>query len=135
MVAIRDDERERSPERDAVAQAGEHLDLVLLELLARAPAVALAPAPEVRGNRVSLHSKPGRQPGDDGDERRSVRLACGRELEHHGSNPTAARIASSGAGCPVQSSKDAAPCATSTSRPGTTRAPVRRAAVAVEVSG
>ena len=135
MVAVRDDERERRPERDAVPQASEHLDLVLLELLARAPAVALAPAPEVLGDRVSIESKPGRQPGDDGDERRAVRLARGRELERHGSNPTAPRIAPRGAGCPVQSSNEAAPCATSTSSPGTTRAPARRAAVAVAVSG
>ena len=41
--------------------------------------------------------------------------------ERHAGKSTAARITSTGAGTPVQSSNDAAPCATSTSRPPTTR--------------
>ena len=35
VVAVADDQGERRPERAAVTQAGEHLDRVLLELLAR----------------------------------------------------------------------------------------------------
>ena len=41
------DERERRAERAAVAEAGEHLDAVLLDLLARRAAVALLPALQV----------------------------------------------------------------------------------------
>ena len=38
MIAVADEERQRRSERPAVPEAGEHLDLVLLELLARTPA-------------------------------------------------------------------------------------------------
>src|SRR3954468_9464026 len=48
---------------------------------------------------------------------------------------TAARITSTGAGTPVHTSNDAAPCATRTSRPSTTRAPRSWAARAVAVAG
>ena len=41
VVSVAHDERERRAERPSVAETGEHLDLVLLDLLARAPAVAL----------------------------------------------------------------------------------------------
>ena len=77
MVAVRDDERERRAERDAVPQAGEHLDLVGLELLPRAPAVPLLAPAQVGVDRLLLEPQPGGQPGEDGDERGAVRFACG----------------------------------------------------------
>ena len=51
---LRDDERERRAEGRAVTKPGEHLDLVRLELLARAPPVALLPAAQVGGDRVAV---------------------------------------------------------------------------------
>ena len=79
MVAVADDERERCAERAAVPEAGEHLDLVLLELLARAAAVALLAPVEVGVDRSPVEREPRRQPGQDRDERRAVRLAGGGE--------------------------------------------------------
>ena len=78
VVAVPDDERERRAEREAVPEPGEHLDLVLLELLARAPPVAFAPAAQVGVDRGSVEREAGREPGDDRDERRPVRLTGGR---------------------------------------------------------
>src|SRR5207245_11555118 len=75
------------------------------------------------------------KPGDDCDEGRPVRFARGYELESHHAERTAARITSTGAGMPVQISNDAAPCATRTSNPSTTRAPAASAARAVAVNG
>src|SRR5207302_11095691 len=57
------------------------------------------------------------------------------EARTHAVKPRASRIASRGAGRPVQSSKLAAPCATSTSSPSRTRAPAATAASAVAVRG
>ena len=106
-----------------------------LQLLARAPPVALLPAPQVGVEGGAVEPQPGRQPGDDRDEGGAVRLACAEELETHTGKPTAARIAPTGAARPVHSSNEAAPWATSTSSPLTTRAPAARAAAAVAVSG
>jgi hypothetical protein len=72
VVAIADDERQRRAERHAVPEACEDFDLVLLEPLARAAAVALASPVEVGGDRLALEAKPGRQAADDGDERGAV---------------------------------------------------------------
>ena len=83
MVAIPDDERQRRPERPSLPEAREHLDLVALELLARAAAVALLPAPQVCVDRVLRQLEPGGKPRDDRDERRPVRFACGHEPERH----------------------------------------------------
>ena len=125
VVAVRDEQRERRAERAAVAQAGEHLDPVLLDLLPRAAAVALLAAREVGVDRVAVEHEPGRQAADDRDERRAVRLARCCQPKRHGGKPTAPRITSTGAGMPVQSSNDAAPCATSTSSPTITWRPPR----------
>ena len=92
-----------------MAEAGEHLDLVLLELLARAAAVALLAAVQVGVDRGAVEHEPGRKPGQDRDERRSVRLAGGGQSQAHAAERTAARMTSTGAGDPVQSSNDAAP--------------------------
>ena len=70
-----------------------------------------------------------------GDERGTVGLPCGCELERHAGKPSAARMTSIGASRPVQSSNAAAPCATSTSRPPITLAPAFPAARPVAVSG
>ena len=115
MIPVADDERERRAERPAVAQAGEHLDRVLLELLPRAAAVALLAAREVGVDRLAVEHEARRQPADDRHERGPVRLAGRAQRERHGSKPTALRIASTGAGRPVQSSNDAAPWRTSAS--------------------
>ena len=131
VVAVADDERERRPERPAVPKPGEHLDRVRLDLLARAAAVALLPAPQVGVDRGAVEHEPGGQAGHDRDERRPVRLARGgRAPSVTGASLLRARITSTGAGTPVQRSNDAAPCATSTSRPSTTVAPAASRAAA-----
>ena len=107
---------------------GEHLDLVGLDLLARRAAVALLAPPQVGVDRVLVEHEPGRQAGHDRDERGPVRLAGCGELQGHAGKPSALRITGTGAGTPVQSSNDAAPCATSTSSPSSTRAPAAAAA-------
>ena len=91
VVAIRDDERERRAERDRVAQAGEHLDLVGLELLARAAPVALLAAAQVGVDRLTIESQPCGQAGHDRNERRPVRLPRGDEPECHGHQAYAAK--------------------------------------------
>jgi hypothetical protein len=83
VVAVADDERERRAERPSVAKPGEHLDPVLLDLLARAPPVALLAPPEVVVDRVAAEHEPRRQSRDDRDERRTVRLTGGCEAELH----------------------------------------------------
>ncbi len=118
-----------------MTQAGKDLDLVGLDLLPGAAPVPLLAPPQVRVDRGLVERQAGRQAADDGDQRGAVRLAGGDELERHGCKPMAARITSTGAGTPVQSSNDAAPWATSTSRPFTTFAPPSRATLAVAVSG
>ena len=116
-------------------QARQHLDLVPLEILPRAAAVALAPPAQVVVDRVPVEPEAGGEPAQDRDEAGAVGLPGRDEGERHGRKPSAARIADTGAGTPVQSSNDAAPCATRTSSPVTTVAPDRRAAAAVAVSG
>ena len=97
MVAVADDEREGRSERLSVPEAREHLDLVLLELLPRAAPVALAPACEVVVDGRAVELETCREPGEDGDERGSVRLAGGDELEHHERLPRNASMRSSAA--------------------------------------
>src|SRR5581483_10835049 len=135
VVAVADDERERRPERAPLAQTGEHLDLVRLDLLPRRAAVALLAAPQVGVDRRLVEDEPRGQAGDDRDEGRPVRLAGGCDLEVHSGKPTTRRMTATGAGTPVQSSNDFAPWATSTSRPSRTRAPAAWAASAVAVRG
>ena len=92
-----------------MAQAGEHLDRVLLELLPRAAAVALLAAREVGVDRLPVEHEARGQPADDRHERGPVRLAGRGQRERHEPKPKALRIASTGAGRPVQSENDAAP--------------------------
>src|SRR5581483_1331733 len=135
VVAVAHEKGKRRSERPPVAEPGEHLDLVGLDLLARAAPVALLAAAKILVDRGPVEHQPGRKAADDRDQRGPVRLPGGDERKGHGAKPTAARITSTGAGIPVHSSNDAAPCATSTSRPSTTVAPAARAARAVAVSG
>ena len=72
-------------------------------------------AREVGVDRLALEHEPRRQPAEDRHERGPVRLAGGRERQRHASKPRALRIASTGAGRPVQRSKEAAPWRTSAS--------------------
>ena len=133
MVAVADNERKRRPERPPVTEPGEHLDLVLLELLPRAAPVAFLASREIGVDRVPVEDEPCRQAGEDRDERRPVRLARGCQAQHQAER-TAARIASTGAAIPVHSSNEAAPCRTSASSPSTTSAPAARAAATSAVS-
>ena len=135
MVAVADDERERRPERPPLPQAREHLHLVRLDLLPRRAAVALLATAKVGVDRGLVEHKPGREPGEDRDERRPVRFSRRRELERHAGKPSALRMTDIGAATPVQSSNDAAPWATSTSSPSSTRAPAAAAASAVAERG
>ena len=75
-------------------------------------------------------------PRDDRDERRPVRLAGGGQLERHAGKPSAAaHRRHTGAGTPVQSSNDAAPCADEHLEPvEDARAGARAAASAVAVA-
>ena len=68
VVAIADDERERRPQRAAVAEAGEHLDGVGLDPLARASPVALLAAPQIGVDRLAREHEAGREPGQDRDK-------------------------------------------------------------------
>src|SRR5262245_6556730 len=136
VVAVADDERERRTERPPVAEPGEHLDLVGLDLLPRGAPVALLSPPQVVLDPVFVQKEARGHPGHDRDERRTVRLPGGGERQRHGERlRTAALITSFGAGSPVQRSNDAAPCPTKTSRPSTTRSqPAARAASISAVS-
>src|SRR6185437_7176873 len=128
-------ERKRCPERTAVPEPGEHLDGVGFDSLAWTAAVALLPASEVGVDRITLEHEAGGKAADDRDERGAVRLARGDEFERHQAERTAARMTSTGAGTPVHHSNEAAPCATRTSSPPTTRAPRLSASRAVAVAG
>jgi hypothetical protein len=72
-----------------VAEPSEHLDAVLLQLLARAAPVALLAPREIRVDPIPLEDEARRQAGENRNERRAVRLPGGRELEGHDDKPTA----------------------------------------------
>ena len=109
MVPVPHDERQRRTQRRAVPKPCQHLHLVALETLPRAAAVPLLPPSEVSVDLLADESQARRQPADDRDEPRPMRLPGGGQVERHTGKPTAARIASTGAGEPVQISNDAAP--------------------------
>ncbi len=77
MVDVAHDEREWRPQRAAVAQAGEHLDAVALDLLARRAPVALLAAGQVAVDRLAVEQQAGGEPAQDRDQRRPVRLPGG----------------------------------------------------------
>src|SRR5947208_8534965 len=133
VIAVADDERERRPERPAMAQTRKHLDLVLFQLLARTAAVALLPAAQVGVDGAAVEDETRRQAGENRDQGRTVRLARGCQRQHQ-SERTAARITSTGGGTPVQSSNEAAPWRTSASRPSMTSQPASRAAATSAVA-
>jgi hypothetical protein len=83
VVAVADDERERRAERPALPQSGEHVDLVLFDLLPRAAAVSLLAPPQVGVDRLLVEDEARRQAGEDRDERRPVRLARSHEVKRH----------------------------------------------------
>ena len=83
VVEVADDERQRRAERARVPEAGEHLDRVGLELLARAPTVPQLAAAQVGVDRGAVEPQPRGQAGEDGHERGAVRLTCGDEAESH----------------------------------------------------
>src|SRR5207253_2107640 len=83
VVAIADDERERRAERAPVAKAGEHLDLIGLDLLPRGPAVPLLATAEISVDRILVEHEPRGQAGDDRNESRPVRFAGRCQLQTH----------------------------------------------------
>jgi hypothetical protein len=72
VVSVADDEGERGSERAPVAEPGEDFDLVLLELLPGAPAVALLAAAQIGVDRTAVKDEAGGKPGQDRNERRTV---------------------------------------------------------------
>src|SRR5439155_11581757 len=84
VVAVADDEGERRSERAPVAEPGEHLDLVRLDLLPRAAPVALLTAAEIGVDRVLVQDQACGETDQNRDERGSVRLAGRDESEGHG---------------------------------------------------
>ena len=86
VVAIPDDERQWRSERPPVPEPREHLDRVRLDLLAWAATVALLAPAEVAVDRLAVEHEPGREPTQDRDERRAVRLAGRDEREAHERN-------------------------------------------------
>src|SRR5205823_9056965 len=89
VVAVADDQGERGAERPPVSHSGERLDLVGLDLLARTATVALLAPPQVGVDRALVEQEPGRETGDDCDERGPVRFARDDDLELHAPKPTA----------------------------------------------
>jgi len=65
------------------AEEQQRIGLVLLDLLPRAPAVALLAPAQVGIDRLPVEHESRRKPADDRDERGTVRLARGDELERH----------------------------------------------------
>src|SRR6266542_5123153 len=143
VVLVPDDDGDGRAERDAAAQAGEELRLVLLDLLP-----ATAPVPLLAAQQVAVHlgevdREPGGEPLRDRDEGGAVRLAGGEVAERHRVLPgagegegsaIAAAIAASGAARPVQRVKASAPWRTRICSPVTSRAPAWRAERARAVS-
>ena len=86
-----------------MAQACQDLDRVLLELLARAAPVPLLAAGKVGVDGGPVEHQPGRQPAQDRDQRRPVRLTGSRQAQRHGSKPRAVRITLTGGSTPVHS--------------------------------
>lgn len=96
----------------------EHSDLVELEPLARAPAIALLSAAKVGVDRPTIEREPSGQTREDADECRAVGFARGCEAERHSDEAygrNAARMTAMGAAIPVQTWNEAAPCRTKTS--------------------
>jgi hypothetical protein len=83
VVDVLDDERERRSERAPVPQAREHVDAILLDLLAGRAAVPLLAALQVGVDRCAVELEPGRQAGQDRNERGPVRLPGAGETKRH----------------------------------------------------
>ena len=109
IIAVAHEHRDRRTERLAAANAGEKLDLVVLDLHARA-----APVPPCRRASVSLiasdvQAQMRRNAVEDADERGPVRFARGKVPKHsrpasaHRSAPTSVRAFQALEGGAVQS--------------------------------
>jgi hypothetical protein len=81
-VPVADEERDGAAQRLPVADAGEDLDRVLLDLHAAAAAVAPLAAPEVRVDEGAVHGDARGKPFHDHGQGGPVRLAGGEEAEH-----------------------------------------------------
>ena len=135
MVAVADDERERRAERAPVPEPGVDLDLVGLDLLARAAAVALLAPAQVAVDRRLVEHEPGRETADDRDQRRAVRLACGDELEGHATQAYGRAHDLDGCGDPRPELERGGALRDEHLQPGDDLAPASRAARPVAVSG
>ncbi len=85
-----------------VAEPGEHLDPVLLDLLARRAAVAFLAPLQIGVDPRAVELEPCRKPGEDGDERGAVRLTGRGKAKTHvarayGPPRTAVRMTCTGA--------------------------------------
>ena len=84
VVAVAHDQRQRPAEREAVAHAAEDLDVVLLDALPRAAAVAGLTPRQIGADRVVVEREPRGQAGDDRGDPGTVRLAGGDVAQLHG---------------------------------------------------
>jgi hypothetical protein len=82
VIAVADDERKRRAERPSVPKTGQHLDLIMLELLPRAAAIALLAPAQVGIYRVVVEDKACGKPAEDRDQCGTVRLPCRCEAQH-----------------------------------------------------
>ena len=105
-VAVLNLEHDRCAGRAALANTAGDAHRVALDLLPRPAAISQLPPTEVRVDVCWRHLKSGRHAVDDREHAGPVRLTRGEEP--HTGRGNAARITSSGAGTPVQSSKERA---------------------------
>ena len=83
VIAVLDEERDRAAQRAAVADAAERPHVVLLELLARAAAVARLAAGEVAADQLVVELDARRHAADDDRQAGPVRFAGGDVGELH----------------------------------------------------
>src|SRR5439155_5357018 len=117
-VAVVDLQGDRRAGRATLADTAGDAHRVALDLLPSPAPVSELPAPEVCVDLSGRHRESRRHAVDDREDARPVRLAGGEEP--HTGRGSAARIASSGAGTPVQSSNERAAWWRSMLSPSTT---------------
>ena len=105
-VAVHDLERERRASGPPLTHAAGDAHRIALDALPRATAVSELPAAQVEIDLRRRHCETGGDAVQDGEDHRPVGLAGGQEP--HTRRGRAARMTSSGAGTPVQSSNERA---------------------------
>src|SRR5208282_3357319 len=81
-IAVFDAQRDRRPDRLAVAHAGEEVRLVLFDPLAPAAAVSELTAVQLAPDEIQVHRHAGGKPGNPGHQGLAVRLSGGDESQH-----------------------------------------------------